>query len=238
MEVRVDVELLTAIRGGDSIIQLRRPESCDACAGEGGSGKQACPACRGTGRVTQNRFGMQAVVLCDQCAGSGSAFAQECPSCAASGRTMVHKRLKVRIPPGVSDGKVLRLRGLGGEGRNGGPAGNLLVTVHVQPHPLLVRDGDDLELELPLSIAEAMAGAKVAVPTPDGELEVRIPAGVRNGQRLRLKGRGLQRADGGRGHLYLVLRPVMPTSDDPRALELAQELDTFMEAEPRADLKL
>ena len=238
MEVRVDVELLTAIRGGDSIIQLRRPESCDACAGEGGSGKQACPACRGTGRVTQNRFGMQAVVLCDQCAGSGSAFAQECPSCAASGRTMVHKRLKVRIPPGVSDGKVLRLRGLGGEGRNGGPAGNLLVTVHVQPHPLLVRDGDDLELELPLSIAEAMAGAKVAVPTPDGELEVRIPAGVRNGQRLRLKGRGLQRADGGRGHLYLVLRPVMPTSDDPRALELAQELDTFMVAEPRADLKL
>jgi molecular chaperone DnaJ len=238
VEVRVDIDLLTAIQGGDTIIQLRRPESCGACSGEGGTGKQTCPACRGTGRVTQNRFGMQAVVLCDQCAGSGSAFAQECPSCAGSGRSMGLKRLKVHIPAGVKDGQVLRLRGLGGEGRGGGPAGNLLVGVSLRPHPLLTRVGDDLELELPISLSEAMAGARVSVPTPEGELEVRIPAGVRNGQRLRLKGRGLPKADGERGHLYLVLRPVVPRSDDPRALELAQELDGFLDGEPRADLKL
>jgi molecular chaperone DnaJ len=238
VEANVEIDLLTAIRGGESIIQLRRPASCGDCGGEGGTGKQTCPACRGTGRVTQNRFGMQAVVLCEQCAGSGSTFAQECPSCAGSGRVMEQKRVKIRIPVGVSDGKVLRLRGLGGEGRNGGPAGNLMVSVRVQPHPVLSREGDDLELEVPITPGEALAGARIAVPTPDGDVKVRIPAGVRNGQQLRLEGRGLTRKGGGRGDLYLVLRPILPSADDPQAVELAKQLDAFLEEDVRASLKL
>ncbi len=238
VEVSVEIELLTAIRGGDTMIQLRRPESCVACGGDGGTGKQACSACRGTGRVTQNRFGMQAVVLCDRCAGSGVTFAQECSTCAGAGRTTAQKRLRVRIPPGVEDGKVLRLKGLGGEGRSGGPPGNLLVTVHLLPHPLLKRRGDDLELEVPVTIGEAMAGAQITVPTPDGELKVRVPAGARNGMELRLQGRGVAKADGTRGHLYLLLRPVLPSTDDPRAVELAQELDGFLEGDVRAGLEL
>ncbi len=238
METRVEVDLLTAIRGGESIIQLRRPESCSACSGEGGTGKQTCSTCRGSGRVTQNRFGMQAVVLCDECAGSGTRFAEECSTCAGAGRTTANKRLKIKIPVGVADGKVLRLRGLGGEGRGGGPAGNLMVTVHVRPHPVLERRGDDLELEVPITITEALGGGRITVPTPDGDLEVRVPPGVRNGQALRLKGRGLPRADGSRGHLYLVLRPVVPGVDDPEALALAQQLDGFLEGDVRADLEL
>jgi molecular chaperone DnaJ len=238
VEVTVEIELLTAIRGGDSIIQLRRPESCTSCSGEGGTGKQTCSACRGTGRVTQNRFGMQAVVLCEHCAGAGTSFAQECSACAGSGRTMGQRRLKVHIPPAVKDGQVLRLRGLGGEGRSGGPAGNLLVTVHVQPHPLLQRNGDDLELEVPITVSEALAGARIVVPTPDGELNVRIPPSASNGQTLRLKGRGLTRSDGSRGHLYLVLRPVMPATDDPQAIELAQQLDGYLDGDVRSELRL
>jgi molecular chaperone DnaJ len=238
MEGSVAIDLLTAVRGGESPIQLRRPESCTTCSGEGGTGKHTCGGCRGTGRVTQNRFGMQAVVLCDQCAGSGSTFSQECSSCAGSGRTTRQRRFDIRIPPGVKDGQVLRLRGLGGEGRGGGPAGNLLVTVHVKEHPHLTRRGDDLELELPITLTEALEGARIAVPTPDGEVKVRIPAGARNGQLLRLKGRGVPRRNGERGHLYLVLRPVLPSTDDPDALELAKALDRFQVEDVRADLRL
>jgi len=238
VEVQTNIDLLTAIRGGESIIQLRRPESCMACAGEGGQGKQPCEACRGAGRVTQNRFGMRAVVLCDSCAGSGSSFAHECPICAGSGRVTASKRLKVRIPAGVEDGKVLRLKGLGGEGRNDGPPGNLMVTVHVAPHPLLTRRGDDLELEVPITIGEALAGGRITVPTPDGELKVRVPPSARNGMELRLPGRGAPKADGSRGHLYLVLRPVMPTTDDPAAVEMAQKLDAFLDGDVRGGLEL
>jgi molecular chaperone DnaJ len=238
VEVRAEIDLLTAVRGGESLIEIRRPEACPSCKGEGGTGKQACPACRGTGRVTQSRFGMQAVVLCDQCAGSGSTFAQECSTCAGSGRTTSLRRLKVHIPTGVQDGQSLRLRGLGGEGRNGGPPGNLMVTVAVKAHPLLRREGDDLELDLPITIGEALAGATVTVPTPDGELKLRIPSGARNGQQLRLKGRGVAKPDGSRGHLYLVLRPVLPQSDEPAALELAAQLDAFLDGDVRQGLEL
>ncbi len=238
VEASVEIDLLTAIRGGDSLIQLRRPASCGACAGEGGTGKQSCASCRGSGRVTQNRFGMQAVVLCESCAGSGTSFAQECAACAGSGRVMEDKRVRVHIPAGVSDGKVLRLRGLGGEGRHGGPAGNLLVSIRVRPHPVLSRKGDDLEIEVPITPGEALGGARIAVPTPDGDVKVRVPAGVKNGQQLRLEGRGLPRQGGGRGHLYLVLRPILPSTDDPEALALARELDAYLEEDVRASLKL
>ena len=238
MEVRVQLDLLTAIRGGETLIQLRRPQSCGSCSGAGGTGKQACGACRGTGRVTQSRFGMQAVVLCDSCAGSGHTFAQECPGCAGAGRVMANKRVKIHIPKGVEDGKVLRLRGLGGEGRDGGPAGNLMVTVGVLPHPLLERRGADLVLEVPITTAEALGGGRITVPTPDGELKVRVPPGARNGMELRLQGRGVAKEGGTAGHLYLVLRPVLPATEDPRALELAQELDGFLEGDVREHLEI
>ncbi len=238
METQVEIDLLTAVHGGEVLVGLRRPESCASCQGQGGTEPRECLRCHGTGRARQSRFGMQAMVLCEECAGSGSSFAQECPVCAGSGRTMIQRRLKLRVPPGVGDGQVLRLRGLGGEGRRGGPAGNLLVSVQVRPHPVLQRKGHDLEIEVPITIREALEGARVTVPTPDGEVKLRVPPGARNGQRLRLKGRGLPRSNGERGHLYVVLRPVVPITDDPQALELASQLDAFHGADVRADLQL
>ncbi len=238
MKTAVRIDLLTAVRGGEAPLQMRRPESCGTCGGQGGTGKKTCATCRGTGRVTQGRFGMQAVTLCDECAGSGTTFSQECSTCAGAGRTMATRSLRIRVPAGVEDGKVLRLKGLGGEGQSGGPPGNLLVTVHVTPHPLLNRLGPDLELEVPITPGEAMAGARIQVPTPDGEVKVRVPPGASNGQRLRLKGRGVPTEDGRRGHLYLVLRPVLPSADNEEAVELAKRLDDFLDDDVRDGLRL
>jgi curved DNA-binding protein len=145
--------------------------------------------------------------------------------------------IKVRIPRGTRPGETIRLRGKGREGR-GGPPGDLLLTVDVAPHPHLRLDGDDLEMDLPITISEAVAGARIEVPTPDGPLRVRVPPGTTGGQRLRVKDRGLPRRDGDRGHLFLVLRPVAPRSDDPRARELAEELDRFYGEDVRAGLAI
>ncbi|MFH1463815.1 MAG: J domain-containing protein [Pseudomonadota bacterium] len=238
METRTEIDLLTAIKGGEVTLHIRRPESCAICQGQGGTGRQVCAACRGKGRVTQGRLGMQAVTLCDECAGSGYTFSQECPACGGGGRVMSAKAQRVRIPAGVQEGQVLRLRGLGGEGRSGGPPGNLLLTVHIRPHPLLRREGADLEFDLPVTLTEALGGARITVPTPDGEINVKIPPGAKNGQRLRLKGRGVAQAKGARGDLYLVLRPVLPEEPTPEALAAAELLDALLPAPPREGLQL
>ena len=238
MEARIEIDLLTAIRGGEVLLSLRRPESCRTCGGQGGTGRQACPACKGSGRRTSQRFGLRAVVRCDECAGSGNVFAGECPACAGSGRTMADHAVRVRVPAGVADGQALRLKGLGGEGRDGGPPGHLLVTVRVRPHPILRRDGRDLEMDLPVTVGEAVAGATVSVPTPDGEVKVRVPPGSTGGQRLRLRGRGLPAAGGDRGDLFLVVRPVAPPGTDEETIRLARALDAAYGGDVRAGLRL
>lgn len=137
------------------------------------------------------------------------------------------ERLKVSIPPSVDDGGTVRLRGKGGPGRGGAPAGDLLLTVRFAAHPQLRRQGRDLYLDVPLTISEAIAGARVEVPVPTGgSVKVRVPAGTTTGRKLRLKGKGISGKDGV-GDLYLVLRPTPPETDDPAALEAAAALDAF-----------
>lgn len=147
------------------------------------------------------------------------------------------QRLKVRIPASVDEGGTVRLRGKGGPGRNGAPAGDLLLTVRFAPHPHLRRDGRDLYLDVPLTVHEALAGARVEVPTPVGSVKVRVPAGTTTGRKLRLKGKGVPAKDGA-GDLYLVLRPTPPETEDPAALEAAEALNAFYGASVRSDLRI
>lgn len=144
--------------------------------------------------------------------------------------------LKVRIPAGAKDGGKLKLKGHGLPARGGGPTGDLHVTLRVQPHALLRRDEDDLELDVPLTVEEAMCGASITVPTPTGDVKVNLPPGVANGTRLRIKGRGIQKSTP--GDLFLVLRPTVPTSDDPRVREAARLISAAYKADVRGDLKL
>lgn len=145
--------------------------------------------------------------------------------------------LKVRIPKGVEDGQTIRLRGQGGGSPSGGPAGDLRLTIQVTPHPLLRRDGKDLELDVPLTLSEAIKGARVSVNTPSGTFKVTVPPASPAGKRLRLRGKGAPDKSGGDpGDLYLVLRPTPPVSSDPELAELAEAMDRFYDGEVRSAL--
>ena len=148
-----------------------------------------------------------------------------------------HGTLRVRIPSGIHDGGTVRLRGKGRPSPLGGAAGDLLLKVTIEPHPLLRREGDNLFMDVPLTVQEAMEGGAVEVPTPDGTVRVKIPAGVRGGERLRLRKRGMPLKDDGRGDLYLVLRPTLPRTTDVDAMKLAEELSKFYEGDVRGSLK-
>jgi len=137
--------------------------------------------------------------------------------------------VSVRIPPGANDGATLRLRGQGGGGRSGGPAGDLVLTVAVRPHPHFTRDGDDLLLDLPLSLGEAFHGAQVPVPTPHGEVKLKVRPRTQSGQKARLRGKGVQRKDGEPGDLYVRFLVVYPDSAEP---SVARHVDELSAATP------
>lgn len=146
------------------------------------------------------------------------------------------KPLNVAIPEGVTDGQVLRLKGLGEPGQGSAQAGDALIEVHVKPHPQFVRQGDDVLHELAVSIDEAVLGAKVEVPTVKGRVAVVIPKGASSGQVLRLKGKGLKNRAGGHGDQLMKLKVVLPKVID-------SELETFMKGwqernafNPRSDV--
>jgi len=146
------------------------------------------------------------------------------------------ERLTVRIPAGVSDGGRLKIRGQGHPPRGGGPCGDLVLEISVRPHPVLRRDGDDLEMDVPLTVYEAMAGTTVTVPTPTGDVKVTVPKNAKPGQRLRLKNRGVQKAVP--GHLYLVLQPTPPPGDDPDVMQAARRLEEAYVGDLRGKLIL
>jgi DnaJ-class molecular chaperone len=149
------------------------------------------------------------------------------------GRT---RRLTVKIPAGVRDGQRIRLAGQGGPGANGAPAGDLYLRVHVKPHPLYQRDGDDLRMELPVSLHEAMLGAEVTVPTLKGRVSLRIPPETQNGRTIRLAGQGMPRSTGGSGDTYVTVKVVLPTKLSDEDRELVRTLGGRHAEDPRKHL--
>jgi curved DNA-binding protein len=155
----------------------------------------------------------------------------------AEGRVLrVPKSLQVRVPKGATDGQRMRLAGKGGRGINGGPDGDLYLTVALLPHRLYRADGHDLHLDLPLAPWEAALGASVEVPTPGGAVQMKIPAGTAAGQTLRLAGRGLPRPKHGSGDLYAHAKIVMPKTTSERERELLKELAGASDFAPRSEM--
>ena len=140
--------------------------------------------------------------------------------------------LDVTIPPGIEQGQILRLKGKGGPGHGGGPAGDALIEIHIAPHPFFRREGDDIHVELPVSLAEAVLGARVPVPTVTGPVTMTIPKGSDTGAQLRLRGKGIHRRRQGKevtGDQYVTLKVVIGASDDP---ELAKFLEDWANQHP------
>ncbi len=145
--------------------------------------------------------------------------------------------IRARIPKGAADGQQLRLRGKGGPGANGGPPGDLLLHIALQPHPLFRVRGHDLDLELPVAPWEAALGAQVEIPTLEGRVNLTIPAGSQSGQRLRLGGKGLPRPGGGAGDLYALLAIAVPATLSEREKKLYEELRAASRFDPRRKLR-
>ena len=145
--------------------------------------------------------------------------------------------LEVRIPAGIRDGQALRLRGKGGPGVGGGPPGDAIVMVSVRGHPFFERKGDDIEVEVPITLREAVLGGRIEVPTTTGHVLLTIPKNASSGTRLRLKGKGVQRADGGRGDQYVVLKIVLPEKPDPELEAFVQKWTSAQSGNPRRHLE-
>jgi molecular chaperone DnaJ len=238
LTARVQVSLAEAVGGAERAVALQRPGRCGTCAGTGRHGRPAtCPACAGSGRGRGRALGGFGAP-CQVCGGSGSA-APACTSCGGSGAVEEHKRLTVRIPPGVQSGSQVRVAGQGAAGLRGGPPGDLFIETEVQPHPAVRREGDDLAMDLPITVPEAVLGAEVRVPTFEGDVTVRVPPGSQSGRKLRLKGKGVPSLKGGgRGDLYLTLQVRVPEEDSPQVRAMVEALQRAYGRDVRADLKL
>ncbi len=201
-------------------IELNRTEQCQECHGSGcaaGTTAETCPDCRGTGTVrVQQRMGSMAFsssAPCSRCRGTGRIIHTPCKSCGGTGSVRRSSRISVTIPAGIDDGQAVSLRGQGNAGKNGGPAGDLIVSIRVRPSAQFRRDGTTILYEQPVSFVQAALGAELEIPTIDGKVKYTLPAGTQSGTTFRLRGKGIPELRGrGRGDQYVTVRVQVPTS--------------------------
>jgi DnaJ-class molecular chaperone len=173
---------------------------------------------------------LQAAEICPTCSGTGTVSDKTCQTCGGSGQVLKPKTIEVNIPAGVRDGSTVRLAGQGGIGTNGTQPGDLYLRIRLRPHPVFTVRGDDLEIELPVAPWEAALGTKLEVPTIDGKVELTIPPGAQSGQRLRLRGQGLNKRRGGRGDQFVRLKIMVPkeiSAEERRLYEKLREVSHF-----------
>src|SRR5258705_4476258 len=185
---------------------------------------------RGVRRTLQ----LQVADICPTCNGSGVKDNQTCQTCGGAGQVPKVKTLEVNIPAGVRDGSIVRLAGQGGPGMSGGQAGDLYLHIRVRPHPVFTVRGDDVEVVRPIAPWEAVLEARIDVPTIEGQVEVTVPSGAQSGQRLRLRGQGLNKRRGGRGDEYVRLKIVVPKDVSAEERRLFEELSRVSNFKPRA----
>jgi molecular chaperone DnaJ len=239
-EAEVTLSFNDATQGATVPLTISGPHVCPTCAGSGakpGTATRVCPRCSGTGMSSRNQGGFAFAEPCRDCRGRGLVVDDPCPTCAGSGQAITSRNLRARIPAGVADGQRIRLKGKGEAGERGGPAGDLIVTVHVQSHEMFGRKGDNLTLKLPVTFAEAALGATVKVPTLDGpSVSVKIPAGTTNGRVLRVRGKGVSRRDGTKGDLLVTVEVVVPEDLSEESREALLAYAATHTENPRAHL--
>lgn len=235
VDLSYDVELTLeeAARGGEQEIHLTRSEKCADCGGSGakaGTKPLSCPDCRGTRQKQDVKMkqGVRLVTLttCARCQGRGEIVESPCPLCQGGGYRFLPHTLKVKVPPGVDDGMVIRLPGQGEANANGGPPGDLLIRPHIRRHPSFERHGDDLYTVQSVTFPDAALGRKLYVRGLGGEtFHVAIPAGTQSGTALRLNGKGMPKVgEKGKGDLFVMVEVRTPTDLSDRERELLQEL--------------
>lgn len=226
IRMSVSVDFIEAAFGCEKEVTVERSEQCPTCKGNGcapGTTPEVCPDCHGSGAVTQSQrtpFGvMQTQAVCGKCRGTGKIIHQPCPDCHGSGRARKRKTVKVNIPTGIDNGQTISMRGQGHAGKNGGPNGDLLITVMVKPHDIFRREGTSVFCEAPITFTQAVLGAEMEIPTIDGKVKYTIPEGTQTGTVFRLRGKGIPVLNGhGRGDQYVTV-----TIETPRGLNREQK---------------
>ena len=214
----LSVEFTEAAFGCEKSITIDRSEQCPTCKGKGcapGTTPEVCTQCHGTGTVTQAQrtpFGMmQSQTVCPKCRGKGQIIHQPCPDCRGAGAVRKRRTIQVNIPAGIDNGQTISLRGQGHSGKNGGPAGDLLITVMVRPHEIFRRDGTAVFCEAPITFTQAVLGGTLEIPTIDGKVKYDIPEGTQTGTVFRLRGKGIPVLNGrGRGDQYVTVNIETP----------------------------
>ncbi|MBQ2989559.1 MAG: molecular chaperone DnaJ [Clostridia bacterium] len=206
---RVTISFEEAAFGCKKDVRYTKVEKCSECNGSGcadGSSPKTCSKCNGSGQVrVQQRTPLgvfQTTRTCDACGGTGKTIENPCKKCRGTGMSSVSKTIEVSIPAGINDGQSLNIRGMGHAGKNGGPAGDLYITVSVRKHPIFVREDFDIYCEIPITFPEAALGAEIKVPTLEGDTTYEIPEGTQTGTTFTLRGKGIPYVNGrGRGDL-------------------------------------
>ena len=230
---RVEVTFEEAAFGTEKEISASRIENCDRCSGSGaepGSSVETCLRCNGRGsvRTQQNFMGMvmQSDSVCPDCRGTGKVIKTPCTRCKGKGKVRRSFKTKVKIPAGIDDGQTLRVRGEGCTGSNGGPNGDLMVTVSVGKHPIFTRQGQSVYCEMPISFTQAALGAELEVPTLDGKVRYTIGEGTQTGTPFRLKGKGIYYIGSkNRGDQFVTVVVETPTHLGKEQRELLKKLE-------------
>jgi molecular chaperone DnaJ len=214
-----------SIRGIERQVVVTRHDVCAACRGSGSvlTPEGRCAPCHGSGKVRWARGHMVFTKSCAACHGTGRQRLQRCAVCGGHGRQVRSEGVPVVVPPGAVEGARLRIPDRGHAGSHGGRNGDLYVTLHVEPHPVFTRQGDDLHMIASIGVHEAVLGTRIDVETLDGPVKLRVPPGTQAGQRFRLRDRGVPTPSGGRGDLLVEVRIVLPPVVDERGKELIKE---------------
>jgi len=236
---QLTVDFIDAVHGITTTLYLTTDAQCSTCHGSGarpGTSPVVCSACGGRGAVDDNQGMFSFSSPCRVCGGQGSRIEDPCPTCRGSGVEQRQREVKTRIPAGVKDGQTIRLKGRGGPGRNGGPAGDLLVELNVTPHPLFGRSGDNLTVSVPVTVAEAALGGDIDVPTLDGSrVTLRLKPGTQTGSRHRVRGKGIETTKH-TGDLIVTVNLHIPTDLTDAQREAIEQLAAATTVNPRSSL--
>ena len=230
-DISIDINLSfkDAVFGTTRKVLITKNSECDECAGTGakkGAGMETCPTCSGQGKMRETRQTIMGdfttVRECSTCHGTGKVPKERCPHCAGTGVTKKEEEIVIKIPAGISDGEVIRMPGRGEAVPQGEP-GDLYVKVHVEPHPTIKREGYNLVSKLPVKLTDALLGAVYSVETLDGKMDIKIPAGISNGELIRIKGKGVPNRRG-RGDFMVKVIVATPKKLSRKAKKLIEEL--------------
>ncbi len=232
-QARVTLSFEEAAKGCKRTVDFNRVELCPDCHGSGaaaGTSPETCPECHGRGQVNAQQrtpFGVvQTSRACPRCGGRGKIIKTPCRKCNGKGAISKKVSVEITVPAGIDDRQVLNIRNEGNSGLNGGPNGDLHVTVLVRPHPFFERDGYDVWCDVNVSFAQAVLGATLEVPTLDGKVRYELPAGTQPGTVMKLKSKGIQNLNGrGRGDQLLRIIVNVPKNVNARQKELLREFE-------------